>query len=382
MDFRNSCLALALLLAAIILAQPSQAIGLSSEPLPDYIIAEPRKTVSFEFVANGFGNDVMPYVEGELKDYVTLSEAELVGRSKKKFTATLRFPANITAEPGMHKIMVGAAEVVERESGGINVRTRVQSPLNVFILYPGKYITASLKTQNVDTNETADFKLTISNLGKQDIRLINAVLNIYDSNKTLVKKAESGYFPLASGQKRTKNIGVDTAGLAAGEYNVTAVINYDSSRMSINKSFRIGQMKVNAINYTRSIYSGRINKFNVEVENEWNNEVNAFAVVTVSAEPHNITAKTATEPIPPLSRNTLTGHLDANNTVPGEYPVMIEVHYGKNKAVHRGNITVLKPGILEAPKSLVITGGLAVVALIILLTIINVMLLLKRKKRD
>ncbi|MBD3313203.1 hypothetical protein GF345_02055 [Candidatus Woesearchaeota archaeon] len=374
-------LVLLLFLSALICAD-SLAIGMSHKYIPEYIPAVPLESRTFEFIANGYGGETIPYVAGdpEITRYITLSEPEELENHHKSFTATVSFPEEIDAEPGLRTAYVGAEQVIG-SADMIATKTKVQIPIRIFILYHEKYIQASLSTQNVNSGETADFSVHVSNLGEPDIKVLMATIEIYNSSSDKVYETESGLYRLESGDDINIPVHVDTEGMKAGKYNATAIVYYDGDEKIINGKFTIGDLEIDVKNYTRQIYAGRINRFDVVLENKYNGIVNEiYGDILIRAGEYNITAKTSTETMSPLSEMTLTGHVDASDVPPGEYPLEISLLFDNNKAVHRGYVEVLKPGIMSITGNIWIVGGAALLLLVLLLTIINLIILLKRKK--
>ncbi|MCX8147590.1 MAG: hypothetical protein N3D84_03935, partial [Candidatus Woesearchaeota archaeon] len=207
-----------IVLFLIFLSLSVYSIGLSSQPLPSYIIAEPGAEHSFFFIADGFGHKVDLYILGDLKDYVSLENVQEIGNSKKSFTAKVSFPEEIDAAPGIHTVFIGAAEIDETKRSGISVLTKVQSPLRIFVLYPGKYLEIAFYTQNVNENETANFRIEIKNFGKEDIDEIYAVVDIYNYANDKVKSITTEKYSLKSGKEDVIPVDVNTTGMMGGAY--------------------------------------------------------------------------------------------------------------------------------------------------------------------
>ncbi|MCX6706859.1 MAG: hypothetical protein NT001_01820 [Candidatus Woesearchaeota archaeon] len=371
-------------LIGLISAEPAMSIGISSlSVLPAYLIATPYLTASYDFTANGYGSDTEPYVDGDLSKYMALSKPEIMGPYQKKFTATLSLPGDFNESAGMHHIMIGAREIVPPSAGGISVMTRVQSPLNVFVLYEGKYIDATLTTQNVNVNEIDDIKVTVVNLGKQFINMLKVKVDIYNASSVKIKELQESELGLESGKEKDFDFELNTTGMLAGDYTATATIDYDESLKDLSRKFIIGQMRVKVIDYTKRLYSGMINKFDIKAANEWNGIISsAYAEVNIYTPQKNLTSRTATENINPLGEAQFTGYIDANGTVPGDYPVKIDLFYEEDKSVERGTVSIVKPSEMFLPGNLWFIAGLAIGIILIILTFINVVLLLKRGKND
>ena len=378
----NNKLPLMLAIIFILVSQAVFSIGLKTGPLPDYIVAQPLKQQTFEFVADGFGNDIRPYfiADPDLEGYIKLSEPEVVGPSQKKFKVAISFPEVITAEPGFREVLVGAEELIA-EGGGVVPKTKVQYRLKIFILYQEKYIDADFTTQNVNVNEIADFSVNVRNFGVPDIKVLMATVEVYNASGSMEREIESGFYSVLSGEEETIHLQLNTTGMLAGERNATAIIYYDGDEMSINKSFRIGHMKVKVTDYTKQLYTGKINKFNIGLENEWNGMISSiYADIAVETPSKNLSTRTAAGSIKPLSEGTLEGYIDTEDVLPGEYPVKIELYYENDKSVERGVVNIVKPSLLEAAGNPWFVVGVLVLLIIIVLTIINVWLLMKRKR--
>jgi hypothetical protein len=372
------------ILTILTCSENALSIGISSVELPKYVIAEPHFTASYEFTANGYGSDTAPYVNGDLSKYVTLSEPELIAPYQKRFIATLSIPAEFNESPGMHSIMIGAEEIIPPSSGGITVRTRVQSPLNVFILYPYKYLDARIETQNVNENETVTIKVYVVNLGKPFINMIKINVEIYNASNVKIKELRQSALSLDSGKDTFFDFELNTTGMRGGEYYANATVDYDGLLKYVEKeNFMIGQMRVKVIEYTKKLYSGMINKFEIKAFNEWNGVIeDAYAEINVYTPGKNLTSKTATDRINPLSNTEFMGYIDANNTIPGEYPVKINLFYEKDKTVERGTVSIVKLSERYLPGSLWMIAGLAIGMILVILTLINVILLLKRGNKE
>lgn len=367
-----------------LLAEPAMSIGIStSSVLPKYLIAGPYLAASYDFTAYGYGRDIELYVDGDLRKYVNLSEPEITAPYQKKFTATLSLPGDFNETPGMHDIMIGASEVIPQSEDGINVMTRVQSPLHVFVLYEGKYIDATLTTQNVNVNETANIRVTVVSLGKQFINMLKVKIDIYNASNVKIKELQQSQLGLESGKETAFDFELNTTGMLAGDYLAAATIDYDGSLKDLSKKFIIGQMRVKVTDYTKRLYSGMINKFDIKAANEWNGVIGSiYAEVNIYTPEKNLTARTATESIQPLSDAEFTGYIDANGTMPGDYPVKIDLFYGEDKSVERGTVSILKQSERFFPSNIWFIAGLAIGIILIILAFINVILLLKRDKKD
>jgi hypothetical protein len=322
------------------------------------------------------------YLKGDLAEYATLNKNELKGDGT--FKVTLSLP-NSLEKPGKNILHVGVKESVDDELGGDMIGTAVEIIVlvSVYVPYPGKYVEISFSSEDVNLGEPLDFKLEAINRGKENVT-ISPRIEIF-SNQTQ-EKIETLYLEdrnLETTQKISLHKTMDTSKYISGRYNSKAVVEYGGNSPSISESFfRIGDLLINLKNYTNLvILDGKIQKFNIELESEWNDKIDGvYANVIFSNQTSEILSfKTSSSELNPWEVRTITGYFDTNNFEEGKYNANITLfYYGKD--VGKSSSKVVEVEFIKKSSS---TLMIILISLSVAVVIIGVFVvfLLKGKKR-
>ena len=68
----------------------------------------------------------------------------------------------------------------------------------------------------------------------------------------------------------------DTKGLRPGNYSATANMDFDGMKKTDSDNFRIGNLNVKVVDYTKELDNSGIKRFDVTVESEWNDPDSKF----------------------------------------------------------------------------------------------------------
>jgi len=106
------------------------------------------------------------------------------------------------------------------------------------------------------------------------------------------------------------------------------VVDY-GKKIEIEELFRVGYLFVNITDYSYEFESGKINEFNVEVENLWNQKLeDVYAEVSVTDQGKILDEiKTFSIDLKPWQKTNLTGFFDATSITEGRYIANIRVFY-------------------------------------------------------
>ncbi len=375
-------------LVAILIIENVVAVGITSPGRNIVIDFKPNleKTLTFGARSNmATAMDVSLGVSSsELAEYITMSKNSvfLETGQTKSFTVTIKFPNEIDVTPGDHKIKVTAVE--SPTGGGIAARGAVSTHFTIRIPYPGKYIRVYFDVKNVNVNEPVDFKITIRNLGTEDLKNAYGTIDVYDGfeNKLRTINIEQTEVKAQSSKDILKTM--DTTSFKSGSYKAIATVYYFENKTTIEKSFKIGSLDVKLINYTKEFEKDSINKFDIEIESGWNNKIpDIYADVMIKKEGKEIASlKTPNTDLNPWGKKTISTYWDTNNIEEGEYDSVITLYYSGKKTVEAGKLSVIakKKKFLEIPGLINTTTML--ILLILILIIINVIWLMKRKKKE
>ena len=352
------------------------ALGIS--PASFKIDFEPNleQTFNFKIMTGDPEQEIEVYVKGDLAEYVNLSTTHFKGNGG--VTVILKLPAYI-AIPGTHRILIGAIEVNKELDGMIGGIVAIQAPIDVKVPYPGKYAEASFNVMNVNEGEKAKFDLRINNLGTELISVtpqIDIFEGSYDNRiQTKILQEEE----INSKEQRQILGFLETSTFEAGTYPVKAFLDY-GKLIELESLFRVGSLFMNITNYTYKFETGKINKFDIEVENLWNLEMKeVYAYVSITDAGNVLdTFTTASMNMAPWEKKTLTGFFDATNIKPGKYIASLKLFYGGTSANKLVAIYVEDPE-KEVDWMLVgIVGG----AIIILLALFGVVLYLIKEIKN
>ncbi|MFA7707766.1 MAG: hypothetical protein WCX73_02345 [Candidatus Pacearchaeota archaeon] len=351
------------------------SIGIS--PTNFEFFFEPNLEKTFEFKVSNANPQagIETYVAGDLADYVNLSDNFFIGEGVMQ--VSLKLPSKIDI-PGKHRILIGAREAQEnnsQSSSGVGGIAAIQAVIDIYVPYPGKYVEAEFKLENINKGENALFELMINNLGSEKIN-INPVIEIYDEEKLIQTKTIS-IGELKSKQKTTITDFLDSSEFKEGVYQVVVTIDY-GKQIKIEKELKVGYLFVNIIDYDYQFIKGKINPFNINVENLWNLEMkNVYSEVSITNNGKVLTSfKTPSVNMKAWEKVNLTGFFDASDIEEGKYTANIRVFYDGEINSKLVAIYVLKP---EFNKVWII-GGITAIIIILFLLLFFVYLILKIKK--
>lgn len=317
------------------------------------------------------------YVQGDLAEYVTLSESYFLGDGE--FTVSIKLPQKID-KPGKHKIIIGAMEATSDSDaqtfGGI---AAIQGRIDILVPYPGRYSESIFTISNINEGEAAPYEISTENLGTEELK-VNYTIEIYKNNFTEKILTENINRVILKSKETTKLIGtIDTKGLSPGEYQAQAIIDW-GKKDKLNQTFQVGQFLVEITDYDYLFEENKINKFNIEIQNKWNLKIDQiFAEVDITEEGNlRNSFKTVSVDANPWESKNLTGYFDTTGLEIKRYTANIILNYG-------GEVTskLVAIYITESPKKKYTQYIVAaiIIALIILATFIYLILKLRKLTR-
>jgi len=281
-----------------------------------------EKSINFKVLSDS-KEKLEIYASGDLAKYVEFDKKEMVGDGS--FIVTLNLPEKIEV-PGKHRILVGVRETLDKEIAGVGVKVAVQSPIYVFVPYPGRYAEITLRAENVNLGEPVNFKLDIINRGKEDLDVIPEI-GIFSEDE----KLETLYFQrrLIKSQEEIKLHKVlDTTNYSAGDYKAIAILDYGDVAKA-EAEFSLGTLFVKILEHTEKILIDGIQKFEIGVASRWNNEIyNVYANISILDGSEIVSSfKTSPADLEPWQSQILVGFLDSSEIKPGNYKANITLFY-------------------------------------------------------
>ena len=339
---------------------------------------EPNLTKSFSFHA--FNADptkgVNTYVRGDLAEYVNLSTDYMLGGGR--FTATINLPDKID-KPGKHIILIGVIEAIEDIKGTVGGIAAIQGRIDIIVPYPGQYAESTFAITNINEGEEAKYEITTENLGTQTLK-INPIIEIFKDNMTeriLIETfKESTLEP-----KGTLKIqgALNTKGLPPGEYQAVATVNWGKND-TMKQVFRVGEFLVEIIDYDYQFEQGRINPFNIQIQNKWNTRIDeVFASVSITDEGRLVGSfKTVSVDTSPWEMKNITGYFDTTNLEAKRYVAKILLSYGEGTTSKLVAIYINQSLKTVYVKYIIIAS---IIVIIIIATFVYLILKIRKLKR-
>lgn len=377
-------------LTVFFLAEESFSLGISVNRLIEF---EPSLEDDYKLCVRN-SRDVSQEIEfnivGSLAKYMYMNVDDKVILSPKQTMCTsyhVKLPEKFE-KPGMHTATVEVKEVPKRTfKGGINfnIIVAVNHIFSVRVPYPGKYVDFDLATWDIKENEIAYFTVQAIGRGTETIERISGTADIYQLAKNgKVGSVEfSEIRDLKNAETKEMYAEWDSTGQKSGDYKVVVNLDYDEKKEELEKTFRIGTLRFDIINYTKELYNGTINIFDIEVESQWNDDIkNVYAEVELERGFYKSSFKTPQENVKGWKRKTLTGYWDGKDAKLGEYDVTIKLHYAGKTTVEEGIVNVVEKGFeTEKPTPSLFNTTTLLIVVIIIIVLFDIIWFLKKKKK-
>ncbi len=327
--------------------------------------------IPYRVYADNPYKEIQVYAEGDLSQYVSIDKNKFFGGGS--FTVTLNLPASVD-KPGKNLLYIAAEEVPDKDSF-ISTAIKLKSLILVHVPYPGRYIEADLNIPDVNVNEMVPVDLKILSRGTAETS-VKPEINFYDSSgKHIDKLTFSPELLRTNDEKHFRKI-LNSSSYGPDDYLAEAIIDYGGQDiMIINRTFRIGNLKVDVINFTREI-DARLSKFIINVKSNWNGEVReVYADVNISNGEEELVFRTPSVDLAAWQQKEIIGYVEADNLAPGTYKAEIRLNYLGQTTYASGDIEIKG----DTVRSIWIIVG---VISIILLAIIIYLITKKWKKRN
>ncbi len=376
------------LLIFLLIVTPSYSMGIRGYNLRANIDYEPELVFSQTYqirTTSPRAQDYILTVRGDLAKYVTLEPDKLENiapGADPYFLATLRLPAGLDKEvtPGTHEIKIAVRETAPPESGGVSVLTGAAAIIKVRFLFPVKYLSASVRASDTQVDSVALVEIDIFNGGKENINSVKADIEVYDNDGKIVGVTDTEEKSVESSKSDVLHAKISTRGLSAGNYKAVAKIHYDGLETEAEDWFKIGALEVKVTDYTREVPAGKINSFDIEVESNWNSEIQSIYAITNIG---NQQFQTPTTNLRSWEKKTLTGYLDTSSMQIGEYDAKITLYYDGTNTIEKGKVKIVEPeegAIIAAPVSTIPTATIMLIMIIVLLIIADVIFVMYSRK--
>jgi hypothetical protein len=376
----------------ILLIPPSHALGITYNR---YVNFEPGLEESYDLCIKNSHSVFFPVqltVTGDLEEYITLKDSTLtLSPNELRCTKyTLKLPESLGVHGQVGSRIIASQIIDPYEQDMFQVQENIIHKFFVFVPYPGYHVEFFIEGENVNAGEPIQFLIRATNYGSDDIESAKAIIDIYgaDNASSYVTTLETREKKLPSMKPVSMYTLLDTTGLKPGTYSAKARIEYDSKVALAQADFNIGALQIIVSGYTRELYAGQINKFDINVSSMWNNALPAlYARVRIDGIEEQIV--TPTMPLKPWESITLTGYLNVPEMESGDHAGTIDLIYSNvsSKPIRVGIIGKQKESptaqvaIPEKTQASMISVNNLLIVLIVLFVILDIFLL-ARKKRD
>jgi len=372
-----------LLVFVLILIKPIYAVGIYF-PNNNEMDFKPGIEKTFNFAATPSRMDVKLSVSGYLSEYVTLSKTFIRSNSTDRaFKVIIKLPEKIE-KPGHHKVWIAAEEIIDESkiSGNIGTSCNAMVYILIHVLNPGKYVDMWLSAPDVNLNEPVNFAVRVKSFGEEDINSIKAAIDVYNPNNEKLATVYTNEKSLKSNTEETLHAQLSTAGYKAGTYMAVATLNYDGKTKEDKKKFRIGELNIKIINYTKEFEKDKTNKFDIEIESDWGNNIKeVYGEIKIN----NSIIKTPSIGLAPWEKKIITAYWDTNNVEIGVYYAEMTIYYEDKTTVEIGKVEVIekKEALVEKPGIITISlSTTTILILIIILLIVIDIIWMTRKRKE
>jgi len=358
-----------LVLALLLLIPAAAAIGISPAILE--LEYAPGKTYVIPYTTYDAAH-IDVYFRGDLAPYATVDDPKGNGTGPRQFTVSLTLPANLTP-PGPRQLLVG---VIEAPPPGamIGGRAAYQSPVNVFVPYPGTYLDAQLTAPNVNVNETAPIALAVINRGTLPVG-ITPVIEVFNEKNVSVGRFTSDEMLLNSTDGYTFIYPWSSVGNLAGPYHAVGWVLYDMGTLERDAGFSVGEQLISVTDFTKKAVRGSIVPFVINVSSVWNSQFNeVYADVNING----TTFRTPSIDIGPAASGTLTGYWDLTNAPLGVYRANIILSYSGRTAFASGDVLVVDK---ELPSAGINSVQMTIIGGLFIIMVLLILLLMKRRRK-
>jgi len=317
-------------------------------------------------------------IEGEIANLLTLNFPEVLTLDPKEtrcLSYNLTMPENMS-RAGLTEAYIAATEVPKPTPGGggisFQLLVSVKHRISMRVPYPGKYMDFTLNTQDVKEGEPVWFTVNAISRGTETIKKVSGIGEIYDSatNKLQDTIRFSEEINVKTGDEAFLTASWDKKDIKSGKYYIKATMNFDEKSEVLNGEFQVGSLNLEVTNYSKTAYNESVNKFDLDVQSNWNDPIeNAYADVVIKKDKFETTFRLPSVRVEAFSKARMSSFWETRGTEVGPHDVFITLHYGDKTSTTQGILDVIaKPEEKPSP----INTTTILIAVIVLMVIVNI----------
>lgn len=357
--------------------------GLAVSPAKKEINFQPNYESSYDYHVFGIPKERVVDISlvGDLAKYAEASKTSLTGGGN--FVVDLKLPEKIE-KPGKHRIGVKVSERIDPElTSMIGTSVNIIVAIDIFVPYPGEYVEInSFRANNVNVGEPIIFNFKLTSRGKNTANF-KPRIDIANENGNLLESLAMSERSLDTGESIELKKEFETVGYNSGRYGAVLVVDYGGVT-NADTLFRIGDLEIDIINYTKKFDIGGLRKFEILVESGWNDLISGvYANVFVFNNSGKlIEFKSTTETLKPWEEKIIEGYFDTSKFAPGKYNANITLFYfGKDTGSSTSEVVEIELIEQKEEKTWLIVGIVVSSVLFFGLVIFLILKIFKRKKK-
>jgi len=374
----------------VLLSSIVSAVGFSSNyfKAPSYEF-EPNKEFNFNFKAVYQTRNSIISAHGELAKYVELSRDYIsLDDSDKSYSVRVVLPSSSEGlTPGTNQIKICIDDDLTeiKKQGLFTLTTSACFPIKIYIPFPGEYLEIdNYVIPNVNTGENSVLSFDLWNRGKNNLHTVSYNFKIFNplNNEILVTKSQSN-IPVATQTRKKINLDLNTNTITSGYYNTSLIVNYDGDKSTeYFGTFNIGKLNVNVINYSNKFFNDSIQKFNIQIQSDWNDKIpNVYAEVNILNE----TSKTSPSTLSNFQVKEIATHFDFTKIPVGNQSGIITLFYDDDSKEVPIIVEIVKRPVIKKKfsidsETLIIILAVFVIFLLIATIVVMFVIMMKRTK--
>lgn len=284
---------------------------------------KPRLNRTFTFTFTFDNNtEAQIYAEGDLSKYVSFDKDKISG--EESVNVFLNLPLSLNTS-GVNKIIIGARQIAS-SSSGVGLAADVRGVINVNVPHSGKWVDLALKVPDMNVGDVEDINLKISNNGKEDVEA-SPMIQVF-KGEIEIKTIHLAVQKILSSESVNIVSEFDSSNYSGGKYLAVALADYGSERIARNDaSFKLGNLSVNLLNYTKELDGAGIEKFDLDVQSLYNDEM-PFFVEVVFNDLKNVSFKTPPVQLKAWETKKIETFFDSSKLKKGENNAEVFLHCG------------------------------------------------------
>ncbi|MBI4148678.1 hypothetical protein HY490_05280 [Candidatus Woesearchaeota archaeon] len=311
----------------LLLSQSVTALGVRPAKTNAHFIPEATGSYTITIV-NDEHRDMLVSLEatGAIADLIVFPQKSIEVKADQDIVSAefqLAFPEQMAPGDYAGNVVISEQALGYITQGGISARLQLLHKVNVNVPIQGKYLVANLALRELKP-ETINVITDLKNEGFENINNITSQVKIFVNSSVYQELPIDAGALTVQENLRFEHV-LEKARLEEGAYTVLAEITYDNARLELSKKPHIGIPQILVKNSDPYIITGKINKWDVELNGIWNEALvgQSFDGILTKVGQQIIRWKTLSFDLVPGELKQVRSYIDATTLPPGEYEVQL-----------------------------------------------------------